>query len=118
MHLFSNGFSAMQLNVTDNVFRRIIELARLDQINNPILRVSVDSGGCNGFQYNYEFTPKVADDDLVVEQDNIKIVVDPISAQFLDGCIVNFVEELGSNYFEIKNPNATGKCGCGNSFSM
>jgi iron-sulfur cluster insertion protein len=48
----------------------------------------------------------------------MKVVVDPISAQFLDGCVVNFVEELGSNYFEIKNPNATGKCGCGNSFSV
>jgi len=108
----------MQLKVTDSVFKRIAELAKSEHIDNPILRISVEGGGCSGLMYKYEFTNEILKGDFVTQQNNIRIVIDSISGQLLKGCTVNFVEELGSSYFEIKNPQATGKCGCGNSFSV
>ncbi|MGI4775826.1 MAG: HesB/IscA family protein [Janthinobacterium lividum] len=108
----------MQLIVTDNVCKRIMELAQLNQNDNPILRVSIDGGGCSGFSYKYEFVDYIADDDYVKELDNIKIIVDRVSQQFLDGCQIDFIRELGSSRFEIKNPNAIANCGCGNSFAI
>lgn len=108
----------MQLLVTDNAFKRAGELIELEQKPNAVLRVSVDGGGCSGFMYKYEIVTETADDDYIVEKNGIKIVVDPLSQQYMVGCTVDFVEELGSSYFEIKNPNATAKCGCGNSFSI
>ena len=108
----------MQFSVNESVFKRIAELAEIEHIANPTLRISVDGGGCNGLMYKYEFTDQAASDDFIIERNNIKVVIDSISQPFLEGCEVNFVEELGSSYFEIKNPNASAKCGCGNSFSV
>lgn len=113
-------FYRMYLKVTDSAFGRIAELIKLENKTDLLLRISVDGGGCSGFRYNYELVPfaTISNDDLVIENDNSKVVVDSISRGFMEGCIVDFVEQLGNSYFEIKNPNATGKCGCGNSFSI
>lgn len=113
-------FFAMELKVTDNSFKRIAELIKLELDQNLVLRVSVDGGGCSGFMYKYELITayNILEDDYITEKDGIKVVVDPVSKQFLSGCVIDFVEQLGSSYFEIKNPNATSKCGCGNSFSI
>jgi len=108
----------MQFSVNQSVFKRIAELSVNDNISNPILRISVDGGGCNGLMYKYEFCKQVLPDDFIIERDNIKIAIDSISQPFLEGCEVNFVEELGGSFFEIKNPNALANCGCGNSFSI
>lgn len=108
----------MQFKVNESVFKRILELAKNDNLSNPVLRISVDGGGCNGLMYKYEFADTITQDDYVIEHSNIKVAIDSISQPFLEGCEVNFVEELGGSFFEIKNPNASANCGCGNSFSI
>ena len=110
----------MQLTVTDNALNRIVELIKSENKPDLVLRVSVDGGGCSGFMYKYEFIPAsdISVEDYVIEKHGIQLVIDPISQSFLTNCALDFVEQLGSSYFEIKNPNATGKCGCGNSFSV
>ena len=108
----------MQFKVNESVFKRISELAKNDNLSNPVLRISVDGGGCNGLMYKYEFTNDITSEDYIIERGNIKVVIDSISQPFLEGCEVNFAEELGGSFFEIKNPNALANCGCGNSFSI
>src|SRR5689334_597870 len=112
----------MQLKVTDNAFKRVAELMKLEKKFDLALRISADGGGCSGFMYKYELIPisDISGDDYVSEseKERVKIVVDSLSGQFVAGCTVDFVEELGSSYFEIRNPNAVAKCGCGNSFSV
>ncbi|RYE05902.1 MAG: iron-sulfur cluster assembly accessory protein [Rickettsiaceae bacterium] len=108
----------MDFIVTSAAHKRITKLAQLNNDNNPILRISVDGGGCGGFSYKYEFVNTVSADDYIKEIDNIKVIIDSISQQFLDNCQIDFVEELGSSRFEINNPNATASCGCGNSFAI
>ena len=68
--------------------------------------------------YQYTFVESINEDDFVLESGNIKVVVDPVSQEFLDGCTIEFLEELGGSYFQISNPKASAKCGCGNSFAM
>lgn len=108
----------MKLDVTDSACRRIAELIKLDKEDKIALRVSVDGGGCSGFMYHYELTSDIKADDAIIEKNGVKVAVDPLSQQFLEGCQVDFVEELGASFFQVVNPNATAKCGCGNSFSV
>lgn len=110
----------MILDVTERGCQRIAELIKLEGNLELALRVSVEGGGCSGFKYKYQLAPihSITGDDYVIEKNNVKIIIDSLSSQFISGCVVDFVEELGNSYFEIKNPNATGKCGCGNSFSI
>ena len=83
------------------------------------LRVSVESGGCSGFQYRYDFVQDdIADDDIYIEQDGAKVVIDKTSLEFIKGSMLEYSEELGGAYFHIKNPLAASGCGCGNSFSV
>jgi len=82
------------------------------------LRLSVDGGGCAGFQYKFGLEADAAADDLVVETDGVTMLVDPDSLQFLAGCEVDFVEKIGAAAFEVRNPNAASGCGCGTSFSI
>ncbi len=103
--------------VTENAYKRAKEL--LSQDNSAIaLRISVEGGGCSGFKYKYELTNTIETDDIVLEKNNIKIVIDKMSEQFIGNSQIDFVEDLGSASFEIKNPNAATKCGCGSSFSI
>ena len=83
-----------------------------------ILRLSVDGGGCAGFQYRFGLEPAPADDDSVSETDGVQLVVDPISLDLLAGSEVDFVSNLGGASFQVKNPNAASGCGCGTSFSV
>ena len=81
------------------------------------LRVSVMPGGCSGFKYGLVIEDKNADDDLVVENDGFKVFVDPFSAQYLSGTVIDYVTSMQGSGFTFKNPNSTGGCGCGSSFS-
>ncbi|MFA7586737.1 MAG: iron-sulfur cluster insertion protein ErpA [Novosphingobium sp.] len=83
-----------------------------------ILRLSVEGGGCSGFQYQFGLAEAPADDDLVAETDGVRLVVDPMSLDLVAGCIVDFVESLGGAAFRVENPNATAGCGCGSSFAI
>jgi iron-sulfur cluster assembly accessory protein len=108
----------MDLDITDSACRRISELIKLEKEPKVALRVSVDGGGCSGFMYQYILADSINQADLILEKNGIKVIVDPISMEFLKGCVVEFIEELGNSYFQITNPNATAKCGCGNSFAI
>ena len=81
------------------------------------LRVSVQPGGCSGFKYGLLIEDQSAEDDLVIEQQGFKIFVDPFSAQYIGGITVDYVSSMQGSGFTFKNPNATGGCGCGSSFS-
>lgn len=87
--------------------------------NKPaVLRLSVEGGGCAGFQYRFGLADDVAADDVVAETDGVKLVVDAISLDLVRGCQVDFVETLGGTAFRVENPNAASGCGCGTSFSV
>lgn len=83
-----------------------------------ILRLSVEGGGCSGFQYKFGLEDAPADDDLVSETDGVRLVVDPVSLDLLDGSVVDYVESLGGAAFRVENPNAASGCGCGTSFGI
>ncbi|MFM5924985.1 MAG: iron-sulfur cluster insertion protein ErpA [Novosphingobium sp.] len=83
-----------------------------------ILRLSVEGGGCSGFQYRFELADAPEGDDLVIERDGVSLVVDPISLDLVAGSMVDYVESLGGAAFKVENPNASAGCGCGSSFSV
>ena len=81
------------------------------------LRISVQPGGCSGFRYGLLIEEQKADDDLVVQQEGFSVFVDPFSAQYLDGVTIDYVSSMQGSGFTFSNPNATGGCGCGSSFT-
>lgn len=83
-----------------------------------ILRLSVEGGGCSGFQYKFGLADAPEAEDLVTETDGVRLLVDPVSLDLVSGCVVDFVESLGGAAFKVENPNATAGCGCGSSFSV
>ena len=99
--------------VTPRAFARLAEIAAAPQA----LRVAVEGGGCSGFQYEIKLDAP-ADDDLVLEDQGQKVVIDSVSLPFLENAVIDFTEELIGARFTIENPNATSSCGCGTSFSM
>jgi iron-sulfur cluster insertion protein len=94
--------------------------ALVEEEKNPKLklRVSVDGGGCSGFQYGFAFDENVNDDDTVIEKDGATMLVDVTSMQYLNGSEVDYLEGLEGARFIVNNPNATSTCGCGSSFSV
>ena len=107
----------MQLppQVTERAFTRLSEIGAGDQ--GQALRIAVEGGGCSGFQYDIKLDQPLADD-LVLEGQGQKVVVDSVSLPFLTGAVIDFTEELIGARFTINNPNASSSCGCGVSFSM
>lgn len=83
-----------------------------------ILRLSVEGGGCSGFQYKFGLADAANGDDLVVETDGVALVVDPVSLDLVAGAEVDYVESLGGAAFRVTNPNAASGCGCGSSFAI
>ena len=81
------------------------------------LRVSVQPGGCSGFKYSLVIEDQAAEDDLILASDGFKVFVDPFSAQYLNGVTIDYVTSMQGSGFTFKNPNSTGGCGCGSSFS-
>lgn len=81
------------------------------------LRVSVQPGGCSGFKYSLLIEDKSAEDDFVLDNDGFKVFVDPFSAQYISGVTIDYVTSMQGSGFTFKNPNATGGCGCGSSFT-
>ena len=82
------------------------------------LRLSVEGGGCSGFQYQFGLADVIEADDAVSETDGVQLLVDPVSLELVAGCVVDFVESLGGAAFKVENPNATAGCGCGSSFAV
>ena len=103
--------------LTENAAKRVASIAERQQ-KPPILRLSVDGGGCAGFTYKFELAPGPDGDDEIAETDGVKLVVDPVSLELVKGSAVDFVEDLGGAAFKVTNPNAQSGCGCGSSFSV
>ncbi len=83
-----------------------------------ILRLSVEGGGCSGFQYKFGLAEAPESDDTVSQTDGVRLVVDSVSLDLVSGCVVDYVESLGGAAFRVENPNAAAGCGCGSSFSI
>ena len=83
-----------------------------------MLRLSVEGGGCSGFQYRYGLAESIEPDDTVSETDGVKLVVDAMSLDLVAGCVVDYVESLGGTAFKVENLNAVAGCGCGSSFAV
>jgi iron-sulfur cluster assembly accessory protein len=108
---------APQIALTPSAAARVAAIA-MKQGKPAILRLSVDGGGCSGFQYKFGFADTVDQDDAVAEQDGVRLVVDSISLDLVCGSAVDYVEELGGAAFKVTNPNAASGCGCGSSFAV
>ncbi|HRD77659.1 MAG TPA: iron-sulfur cluster assembly accessory protein [Hyphomicrobiaceae bacterium] len=107
----------MSITVTSRAAARICDIGRAEAAP-AILRVSVDGGGCSGFQYRFDLVGASDPDDTIVDNGGAKVVVDPVSLPYLLGSEIDFVDDLIGAGFKIKNPNATASCGCGTSFSV
>jgi len=109
--------SELSITISPRAAKRIVELVNEDQAAR-LFRVSVEGGGCSGFQYRFELVNDTAPDDILIERDGATVAIDPVSADFVKGSEIDFVEELIGAHFKITNPNATASCGCGTSFSI
>ncbi len=105
------------VTISERAARRIGEILK-GEGSGAMLRISVEGGGCSGFQYKFDIDHARADDDMVIERDNAVVLVDSASAPFLAGSEVDFVDDLIGASFRVNNPNATASCGCGTSFSI
>jgi iron-sulfur cluster assembly accessory protein len=105
------------ITVSERAARRIGEILK-GEPEGTMLRVSVEGGGCSGFQYKFDMERAQADDDLVIARDGATVLIDPVSIQYMAGSEIDFVEDLIGASFKVKNPKATASCGCGTSFSL
>ncbi|WP_108789593.1 iron-sulfur cluster insertion protein ErpA [Erythrobacter sp. Alg231-14] len=108
---------AENMTLTPAAAKRIAWIAE-KQTKPAILRLSVEGGGCSGFQYKFDLADMAEGDDAVSETNGVKLVVDPISLDLVGGSVVDFVESLGGAAFRVENPNAAAGCGCGSSFGI
>ena len=105
------------VTLSESAARRINEIIA-GETNAKVLRLAVEGGGCSGFQYTFDLVAEAQADDLVLERSGARVVIDPVSLQFLSGSEIDFVDDLMGQQFKINNPNATASCGCGTSFSI
>jgi len=109
---------APPFSFTEAAAARIVKIT-VGEPEGSRFRVAVKGGGCSGFQYVFDFdnsTP--AEGDVIIEKNGASLIIDDMSLEMLAGSVLDYIETLGSAGFEIKNPNATASCGCGNSFSV
>ena len=105
------------VTVSERAARRIGEILKNEPAG-TMLRVSVEGGGCSGFQYKFDMEREKAGDDIVISRDGATVLIDPMSVEYMAGSEIDFVDDLIGASFKVKNPNATASCGCGTSFSL
>jgi iron-sulfur cluster insertion protein len=105
------------ITLTELAVTKIKEISEAEDIGHTTVRISVKGGGCAGFVYDMNYDEKGPTDmDNVIEQDGVKIIVDPMSFQYLDGLNIDYIDGLMNAGFKFDNPNSKGSCGCGHSF--
>jgi len=109
--------SEPSITLSASAAKRIVELVTEDTAAS-LFRVSVEGGGCSGFQYRFELASDTAPDDILIKRDGATVAIDPVSADYVQGSEIDFVDELIGAHFKITNPQATASCGCGTSFSI
>jgi iron-sulfur cluster assembly accessory protein len=105
------------ITVSERAARRIGEILQSEPAG-TMLRVSVEGGGCSGFQYKFDMEHAKAADDLVISRDNAVVLIDPVSVNYMAGSEIDFVDDLIGASFKVKNPQAKASCGCGTSFAL
>lgn len=109
--------NTVMLTLTDSAVARIREVLSENEIPHPKLRIFVEGGGCSGFQYGFMIEEDSTEDDFNIDVQDISILVDPVSAQYVDGITIDFKDDLSGARFVMNNPQAVTTCGCGSSFS-
>jgi iron-sulfur cluster insertion protein len=107
-----------QITITDAAIAKIADLFAEEGNPNLKLRTFVQGGGCSGFSYGFTFDEEQNEDDFVIEKSTIKVLIDAMSMQYLQGAEIDYKEDLSGSQFVIQNPNAQSTCGCGSSFSV
>ncbi|MDF1635478.1 iron-sulfur cluster insertion protein ErpA [Mycoplana sp. MJR14] len=105
------------VTLSDAAAKRIASILSSDPAKKA-MRVSVEGGGCSGFSYKFDLVDASADDDMVLEKGDARVLIDQLSLVYMDGSEIDFVDNLMGQSFQIKNPNAVASCGCGTSFSI
>jgi iron-sulfur cluster assembly accessory protein len=105
------------VTVSERAARRIGEILKAEPAGS-MLRVSVEGGGCSGFQYKFGVETAKADDDIVIARDGAVVLIDPVSVDYMAGSEIDFVDDLIGASFKVKNPLAKASCGCGTSFAL
>ncbi len=106
-----------QVVATESALKRVAEVLQ-GEAPGSFLRISVNGGGCSGFQYAFDIVPSPDDGDLILGDAEARLAIDQVSLDFLKGAKIDFVDDLMGQSFKIDNPNATASCGCGTSFSI
>jgi iron-sulfur cluster assembly protein len=109
--------STVVCELTTNATAHVKKLMERQNKSGSILRVSVQGGGCSGMSYKMAFEDQSASDDTVFEQHGVQVAIDPRSALFLKGLVIDYIDDLNGSGFSYQNPNAKRSCGCGSSFS-
>jgi iron-sulfur cluster assembly accessory protein len=105
------------VTVSERAARKIGDILKSEPPG-TMLRVSVEGGGCSGFQYKFDIERAKTDDDLAITRDGVTVLVDAVSVNYMKGSEIDFVDDLIGASFKVKNPKATASCGCGTSFSL
>ena len=108
---------AIDVTVSERAARKIGEILGREP-SGTMLRVSVQGGGCSGFQYKFDTERAKADDDVVIERAGATVLIDPVSLDYMAGSEIDFVDDLIGSSFKVNNPKATASCGCGTSFAL
>jgi len=111
-------YEEADISFTDNAAKKVSTMIKEDGNNDLKLRVYITGGGCSGFSYGFTFDEKYKEGDSTVINNEVRLVVDPMSYQYLIGSTVDYLEDLQGSRFIISNPNAKTTCGCGSSFSI
>lgn len=107
----------LAVSLSDRAARRIAHIVA-KEAEKKMLRVSVEGGGCSGFQYRFDLVTEREPDDFVIEKEGATVVIDPMSLEYMSGSEIDFVDDLVGAAFRVHNPQATASCGCGTSFSL
>ena len=103
-------------DVSKSALKGILEVSKKN--NKKFFRISIDGGGCQGFSYKFDFEDKISENDKVLDFNDVKILIDSTSLEFINDAKLDFVEDMIGSYFKVSNPKATSTCGCGVSFSV
>ena len=109
--------TGMKVDMTEAAAKRIAAIVAKEP-GKQALRVSVEGGGCSGFSYKFDLTDARNDDDVAIEKNGATVLIDDMSLIYMGGSVIDFVDDLMGQSFQIRNPNAVASCGCGTSFSV
>ncbi|HEV7254523.1 MAG TPA: iron-sulfur cluster insertion protein ErpA [Mesorhizobium sp.] len=111
------GASMKRVELTEAAAKRITKILAKEP-GKEALRVAVEGGGCSGFSYKFDLVSGRNDDDVAIEKDGALVLIDDLSLVYMGGAVIDFVDDLMGQSFQIRNPNAVASCGCGTSFSI